>query len=343
MKALVKTAPGPGHLELQECPAPRPGPGQVLIRMKAIGVCGTDVHIMHGTYRTAAPVIIGHEFAGEIAGLGEGVSQWRVGDRVVAENIEGACGVCEVCRTGNPHICVEKRAYGTDSNGAMAELGVFKATAVHRLPDSVSDEEAAVLEPLAVVNRGVVERGLVRPENTVVVLGPGSIGLLAVQVCRAAGCREIILAGTDRDEITRLPLGQKCGATRTVNTQREDLRAVVAEATQGRGADLVIEAAGAPRAVQEAFHLVGRGKVIAAIGLTGRELNLDWDLGVFKEIDVRFSKSSTFLSWDRAITMVASRRVDVRPLITHRFPLDRWQEALNVSASGEAIKALLIP
>lgn len=343
MKALVKTASGPGNLELRDHPDPTPGPGQVLIRVKAIGVCGTDVHIMHGTYRTATPVIIGHEFSGEIVGLGAGVTQWRLGDRVVAENIEGACGVCEVCRTGNPHICAEKRAYGTDSNGAMAEYAVFTATAVHRLPDAVSYEEAAVLEPLAVVNRGVVERGMVRPESTVVVLGPGSIGLLAVQVCRAAGCKEIIVAGTDRDLATRLPLGRTCGATRVVNTQREDLRAIVAEVTGGHGADLVVEAAGAPRSVQEAFHLVGRGKVIAAIGLTGREFPLDWDVGVFKEVDVRFSKSSTYMSWDRAISMVASRRVDVRPLITHRFPLHRWQEALDVSASGEAIKALLIP
>lgn len=343
MKALVKTAPGPGKLELQEYPDPRPGPGQVLVRMKAIGVCGTDVHIMHGTYRTATPVIIGHEFAGDIAAVGAGVTHWRPGDRVVAENIEGACGLCELCRTGNPHICPEKRAYGTDSNGAMAELAVFAAAAVHRLPDSISYEEAAVLEPLAVVNRGVVERGLVRPENTVVVIGPGSIGLLAVQVCRAAGCREIIIAGTDRDTAVRLPLGQTCGATRVVNAQRENLRAIVAEITQGRGADLVVEAAGSPRSVQEAFHLVGRGKAIAAIGLTGGEFPLDWDVGVFKEVDIRFSKSSTYLSWDRAIGMVSSRRVDVRPLITHRFPLDRWQEALDVSASGEAIKALLIP
>jgi len=311
--------------------------------MRAIGVCGTDVHIMHGSYRTSTPVIIGHEFAGDIVAVGEGVTQWRPGDRVVAENIEGACGICELCRTGNPHICADKRAYGTDSNGTMAELAVFTAAAVHRLPVEVGYEEAAVLEPLAVVNRGVVERGMVRPENTVVVIGPGSIGLLAVQVCRAAGCREIVLAGTDRDEAVRLPIGRTCGATRVVNAQREDLRAVVAAVTQGRGADLVVEAAGTPRSVQEAFHLAGRGKVIAAIGLTGREFPLDWDVGVFKEIDVRFSKSSTYLSWDRAISMVAGRRVDVRPLITHRFPLQRWQEALDVSASGAAIKALLIP
>lgn len=343
MKALVKTAPGQGNLAFQDYPDPQAGEGQVLIAVKAIGVCGTDVHIMHGTYRTATPVIIGHEFAGEIIGLGRGVTRWKLGDRVVAENIEGACGVCEVCRTGNPHICAEKRAYGTDSNGVMAERAVFSAAAIHRLPEAISYEQAALLEPLAVVNRGVVERGLVRPESTVVVIGPGSIGLLAVQVCRAAGCKEIIVAGTDKDAITRLPLGKKCGATRVVNAQGEDLRAIVNEITGGHGVDLVVEASGSPRAVQEAFHLVGRGKVIAAIGLTGRELTLDWDVGVFKEIDVRFSKSSSYMSWDRAISMVASGRVDVRPLITHKFPLAQWQEALNVSATGEAIKAVLIP
>ena len=343
MKAVVKTAPGIGNLEFQDYPRPKPGPGDVMIAVKAIGVCGTDVHIMHGTYRTATPVIIGHEFAGEIVEIGEGVTGWKKGERVVAENIEGACGVCEVCRTGNPHICAEKKAYGTDSNGAMAELAVFTATALHRLPDNISYEQAAVLEPLAVVNRGVVERGLVRPESTVVVVGPGSIGLLAVQVCRAAGCKDIILVGTDKDIKTRLPLGTVCGATHVVNAQREDVRAVVSDLTAKAGADLVVEASGSPRAVADAFHLVGRGKVIAAIGLTGRELNLDWDIGVFKEIDVRFSKSSTYMSWDRAISMVASGRVDVRPLITHTFKLADWQRGLDVSASGEAIKVVLFP
>ena len=343
MKAVVKTSPGSGNLEFQDYPPPKPGPGQVMIAVKAIGVCGTDVHIMHGTYRTATPLIIGHEFAGEIVEIGEGVTGWKKGERVVAENIEGACGVCEVCRTGNPHICAEKKAYGTDSNGAMAELAVFTATALHRLPESVSYEQAAVLEPLAVVNRGVVERGLVRPESTVVVVGPGSIGLLAVQVCRAAGCNEIILVGTDKDIKTRLPLGTVCGATHVVNAQREDVRAFVSALTAKAGADLVVEASGSPRAVQDAFHLVGRGKVIAAIGLTGREFNLDWDVGVFKEIDVRFSKSSTYMSWDRAISMVARGRVDVRPLITHTFKLADWQKGLDVSASGEAIKVVLFP
>lgn len=343
MKAVVKTAPGSGNLEFKDHSRPNPGPGEVVIAMKAIGVCGTDVHIMHGTYRTATPVIIGHEFAGEIIEIGAGVTGWKKGERVVAENIEGACGVCEVCRTGNPHICAEKKAYGTDSNGAMAEFGVFTATALHRLPDSISYEQAAVLEPLAVVNRGVVERGLVRPESTVVVIGPGSIGLLAVQVCRAAGCKDIILVGTDKDTKIRLPLGKVCGATHVVNAQREDVRGIVSELTAKAGADLVVEASGSPRAVQDAFHLVGRGKVIAAIGLTGREFNLDWDVGVFKEIDVRFSKSSTYMSWDRAISMVASGRVDVRPLITHKFTLAEWQRGLDVSASGEAIKVVLFP
>lgn len=343
MKALVKTKSGAGNLAYTEWPKPSPGRGEVLIAVKAVGVCGTDVHIMHGTYRTATPVVIGHEFSGVIVEVGPETKRWRVGDRVVVENTVGACGVCELCRTGTGHICLEKRAYGTDSDGAMTEFVVFSGAAVHRLPDSVSFEEAAVVEPLAVVNRGVVERGCVRPESTVVVIGPGSIGLLAVQVCRAAGAKEIILAGTNKDVATRLSLGKQCGATRVVNVQQEDLRAIVSEVTGGAGADLVVEASGSPKAVQEAIHLAGRGKVVSVIGLTGGQVTLDWDAAVFKEIDIRFSKSSTYLSWHRAISMIADGRVDVKLLITHRFKLSQWAEALQATDKGEAIKAVMFP
>jgi len=275
--------------------------------------------------------------------LGPDTPRWRVGDRVVVENTVGACGVCEMCRTGNGHICAEKRAYGTDSAGAMAEYAVFSCSALHRIPERVSFEEAAVVEPLAVVNRGVVERGDVRPESTVVVIGPGSIGLLATQVCRSAGAREVILAGTDRDSEVRLPLGLKCGATRVVNVQKEDLREIVSRATDGFGADLVIEASGSPKAAQEAIHLAGRRKTVSVIGLTGGPVTLDWDVAVFKEIDIRFSKSSTYMSWRRALSMIEGGRVDVRTLITHRFRLSEWHEALQVAESGAAIKAILIP
>jgi len=225
----------------------------------------------------------------------------------------------------------------------MAEFACFPASALHRIPENVSYEEAAVVEPLAVVNRGVLERGGLRPESDVVVLGPGSIGLLAVQVCRAAGANRILLAGAGKDVATRLPLGKKMGADRIVNVETENLRAAVDEMTGGKGVDMVVEASGSPRAAFDAIHIAGRCKVISAIGLACQPVSLDWDVAVFKEIDLRFSKSSTYMSWSRALTMISGGRVNVRELITHRFALDEWRDALTAVETGRAIKALIIP
>jgi len=343
MKAVVKTRAGKGNIALKELAIPSPASGEVMISVKAVGVCGTDVHILHGTYATTTPLVIGHEFSGEIVKLGAGVARWAVGDRVVVENTYGACGVCAVCRTGNPHVCPEKRAYGTDSNGAMADFACFPAAALHRIPVNVSYEEAAVVEPLAVVNRGVLERGDMRSEANVVVLGPGPIGLLAVQVCKAAGANRVLLAGTGKDAEVRLPLGSKFGADRIVNVEREDLSAAVKEMTAGEGADLVVEASGSPRAAQDAIHIAGRGKIVAVIGLACRPVSLNWDLAVFKEIDLRFAKSSTYMSWRRALTMISSGRVNVKDMITHRFALHEWRKALMAVETGQAVKAVIIP
>jgi L-iditol 2-dehydrogenase len=342
MKALVKTAPGEGNLALQEIAEPRLGPDDVLIRIRAVGVCGTDVSILHGSYRTTTPIVIGHEFSGEIADIGSAVSTWKVGDRVVVENTAGACGTCELCRTGKPHICPHKRAYGTDSHGAMAELSSFHQGALHRIPDNVSDEDAALAEPLVVVNHALLERGSIAPGATVVVLGAGAIGLLSVQVAKAVGAATVILAGTRKDA-TRLALGATIGANRTVDVDAEDLRAVIAELTSGRGADVVVEASGSPRAAAESVHLVARAGQIIVVGLTGAPVSLDWDVAVFKDIDVRFSKSSTYMSWVRALQMIASGAVSTAPLITHRFPLEQWRDALRVVETGNAVKALVFP
>lgn len=342
MKALVKLEPGPGNLELQEMPVPTPSARDVVIRVRAVGVCGTDVHILHGSYRTSTPIIIGHEFSGEIAEVGSEVTAWKAGDRVVVENTAGACGTCKLCRTGNPHICSSKLAYGTDSHGAMAEYAMFHQDALHRIPDSVTFEDAALTEPLVVVNHGLLERGTIPPSSTVVVLGAGTIGLMSVQVAKSIGAGHVILAGTSKDA-GRLALGRELGADTIVNVEEDDLRQVVNRLTSNNGADVVIEASGSPKASAESIHLVARAGQVIVIGLTGAPVSIDWDLAVFKEIDIRFSKSSTYMSWVRALRMIASGDVKTAPLITHRFPLDQWREALRVVESGEAVKALVFP
>jgi L-iditol 2-dehydrogenase len=342
MKALVKTQPGPGNLALQDVDAPKPGREDAVIRVRASGVCGTDVHILHGRYRTSTPIIIGHEFSGEIAEVGPDVTGWAVGDRVVVENKAGACGTCRLCRTGNPHICAHKLAYGTDSHGALAEYAAFHQNALHRIPDNISFEDAALTEPLVVVNHGLLERATISPASTVVVLGAGTIGLMSIQVAKAIGVAHVILAGTSKDGV-RLALGKELGADTIVNVEEENLREVVSRLTSNDGADVVIEASGSPKASAETIHLAARAGKVIVIGLTGSPVSIDWDLAVFKEIDVHFSKSSTYMSWVRALKMISSGDVKTAPLITHRFGLEDWREALRVTETGEAVKALVIP
>lgn len=343
MKAIVKCKEGPGNIALMDMPIPSPGYGEVLIKVRATSICGTDVHINKGDYKTSIPIIIGHEFSGDIVQLGDGVTQWSVGDRVVAENINAACGTCEICRTGNSYICPSKRAYGTDSHGAMAEYFSCTSKALHRIPDSVSFEDASVVEPLAVVNHAILERCHFTPEGNVVVLGSGPIGLLAVQVCRSMGSRNIILCGTGKDVRERFPLGKQFGATHLVNVERENVQTVVANLTGGVGADYVIEASGSILAAQEAIRLVGRKKSVIVIGLMGRPVTFDWDSAVFKEIDLNFSKSSSYLSWHRALSMMASGRVDVGSLITHRMDMTEWEQGMRLVEKGEAVKVILYP
>jgi L-iditol 2-dehydrogenase len=189
MLALQKVEKGVGHIELRDVPEPEPQPGWVKIEVKAAAVCGTDIHIRHDQFPYWPPVTLGHEFSGVITELGEGVSGWEVGDRVVAEPHTLACEECWLCRQGHVQICADKRSPGWGIDGAFAKYIVMDSKLLHALPDSVSFDAGALVEPTANTVHDVGERAKVEPEDFVVVLGPGPIGLLAAQTAKAAGAR----------------------------------------------------------------------------------------------------------------------------------------------------------
>lgn len=344
MQALVKTQKGVGFLELREAPAPVPGPGEVLIEVKACGICGTDIHVMHDNFPYWPPVILGHEFAGEIVQLGPDVSYCRVGDRVVGEPHTQACGHCRLCRTGNIQICPMKRSPGWGIDGAFAKYLKMPERLLHRIPDTMSFDEAAVVEPTANTVHHIVERAKIEAGDFAVVLGPGPIGLLAGLTARAGGARHVVMVGAPADEAIRLKKARELGFETVINIAEQDPLEVVKDLTGGLGADLVIECSGAAPAIASTVDLVRKKGRICAIGLTGKkQIPFPWDKAAFKVCDIIFNLSTSYTSWDRAINLIASGRIPAGEVISHRLPLSEWQRAFAEVEAQRTLKVLLIP
>ena len=344
MKALVKTQKGRGFLEVKNVEDPVLGEHEALIRVKAAGICGTDLHIEVDRFHYNPPVILGHEFSGQIVEVGKKVVGYKPGDRVVAEPHKGGCGTCRYCLTGQVEVCREKRAIGYKIDGAFSDLIALPVTSLHRIPDNVSFEKAALCEPLAVVVKAVLERSRVEPEDFVVVMGCGPIGLLAAAAAKAEGARAVMVTGTTGDEKQRLPAAKKMGMDYTVNVEKENALAMVNELTQGAGADLIVEASGAEPAIRQAFDMIKIDGRICGVGLSGKEaIALPWDLAIRKAINLSCSFSSNWTSWERALSLLASGKVNVDPMISGTFPLKEWKKAFDLLRNLEAVKILLIP
>ncbi len=344
MIALQKVAKGVGNIEVRDVPEPSPEPGWVKIEVKAAAICGTDLHIRHDKFPYWPPVTLGHEFSGVIAELGEGVDDWQLGERVVAEPHSLACGKCWLCRTGSPQICGEKRSPGWGIDGAFAKYIVMPAHLLHRLPDSVSFDAGALVEPTCNTVPAVLERAKVQPEDIVVVMGPGPIGLLSAQVAKAGGAREVVIVGTPGDAELRLPVAEKVGIDHVLNLVETDPMEFVMDLTDGRGADLVVDCSGAQPAINACIAMVRKQGRMCQIGMTGKDdISVTWDAAIFKGIDIYFNISTSYTSWDRSISMIEKGKIDVESLITHREPIEKWEEVFDALEEQQGIKALLIP
>jgi L-iditol 2-dehydrogenase len=344
MQALMKMQKGAGFLELRQMPEPEPGPGEVLIEVKASGICGTDVHIKHDKFPYWPPVILGHEFAGVIAATGPDTRYYKEGDRVVGEPHTQACGHCYLCRTGNVQICPMKRSPGWGIHGSHTKYLKMPERLLHRIPGSMSFDLAALVEPAANAVHDVVERAKVEAGDFVAVLGPGPIGLLAALTARAAGAREVVIVGTPADEAIRLKKARALGFQAVLNAAAANPREVIMDLTGGLGADLVVEASGAPAAIASTVELIRRKGRICVIGMTGQDtIPFPWDRAAFKVCDVIFNLSTSYTSWDRTIHLIAGGKLPAGELITHRLPLGEWRRGFDEIEAQRALKVLLIP
>jgi L-iditol 2-dehydrogenase len=341
MQAVMKTARGEGNVALRELSQPRPGPGQVLLAVRAAGICGTDLHIYHDEYPTQPPVVLGHELAGEVVAVGDGVTRAAVGDRVTTETYFHFCGSCRFCRGGQPNLCPERRSIGSGVDGGFAPYVVVPERNIHLLPDNLSFQEAALSEPLACVVHGALELPKVTPGDVAVVAGPGAIGLLTLQVARAAGAAVVVL-GTAADR-HRLALAQDLGATRVVDIGDEDPIPIVRDLTGGWGADIVFECSGAGPAALSLLDHIRRGGQYAQVGLFGKPVAWDLDQVCLKELRVTGNNASVPSAWRTALRLLSDGSVRTAPLISDVYPLADWEDAFQRFEQRDGVKLLLDP
>lgn len=337
-----------GRLELGEVPVPVPGPGEVLCRVLACGICGTDLKIVRGAYRGTwppeLPFVIGHEWSGEVAALGPGTehSGLAVGDRVVAENHAG-CGACRMCRAGRYNLCERVREpgfklYGHTAPGALAEYAVRPAVVLHRIPSSLDPAAAAFVNQGALTVHAARRVGL-GAGATVAVWGPGLLGLLMLQVAKASGATTVVTVGRG----PRLQMAKELGSTEVVDYEQGDPVARVREAVGGRGVDVVFDCSGNPAALAQAIASTRRGGKIAVLGLTGgARAEVPVDALALDELDLLGVRSSPN-AYPAMVALLASGAIQTDPLTADRYPLSRVDAAFEALERRTAIRPLVLP
>ncbi|HEX4600871.1 MAG TPA: L-threonine 3-dehydrogenase [Gemmatimonadales bacterium] len=339
MQAIVKTQRAPG-LAVRSVPKPTVGPGEVLIAVRHAGVCGTDLHIADwdawAQGRIAPPVVVGHEFAGEIAAVGDGVAGLTVGQLVTAEG-HIVCGHCLQCRTGHSHICKNTRIIGVDRDGAFAEYIAMPATNVLPL-NGIPTTVGAVMDPMGNAFHTVLSADI--PGSTVFVVGCGPIGCFAVGIARAAGAAKVIASDVNAK---RLALAAQMGAQVTINAATDDVVRTVLGETGGEGADVVCEMSGAPAALHQAFGAVRLGGRVQLLGIPTGAVPIDLAREIiFKGITVYgVVGRKMYETWHQMQRYLAAGLLDPRPVITHQFPLAKIDEALAAIRAGDAGKIIL--
>ncbi|MBU6113555.1 MULTISPECIES: zinc-binding dehydrogenase [Mammaliicoccus] len=341
MKALVKTEPGFGNLEILEKEIPTPSENEVKIKVHYAGICGTDVHTYEGHYKVNYPVTLGHEFSGEIVEVGSNVNDFKVGDRVTSETTYYICGECEYCKTGDYNLCNHRKGLGTQQNGGFTNYLVARAASVHKLPDNVSYKAASMTEPLACAYHAVSKIDIYQ-DDTVVVMGPGPIGLLVAQVVKSKGGK-VIITGLDNDK-ARLKKAEELNLDHVVNIQHTDLKEYVNDLTDGYGADVVLECSGAVPAAKQGLDLLRKKGRYVQVGIfKDPEIPFDLEKIVQKEIRVVGSRSQKPADWEPSLQLLSTGEVNAEALVTTELDITQWDEGYNHIKGGEGIKVLLRP
>lgn len=340
MKALRYL--GPNRLEVMDIPTPKPAANEVLLRVKACGICGSDVHGYLGlTGRRIPPMTMGHEFSGQVAEVGEAVTRLKPGNRVVPYPVD-FCGTCEACRQKNYHLCANKRQFGVLTvDGAFAEYICVPEKLCFKIADSVSFDQASLMEPLAVAFHAVGRAGNLAGKN-VLIVGVGTIGLLVLECCKLMSPAAIVVSDLSD---SRLALAKEMGANHTVNPAKTDIREFVDSVTGGRGVDVAFEAVGAASAVKSAMDALAFGGLAVWIGNNKPIIDINMQQIVTRELNVSGSFLYSLEDFENVVTMINQGKIDVQKLLSLNIDLVQAPEYFKKLAEdpGDTIKVVINP
>ncbi len=338
MKALVKAKREPG-IWMQDVPMPEYGVNDVLIEIKKTAICGTDIHIYSWDDWAQAtipvPMTVGHEFYGEIVELGREVKGFQRGQRVSGEG-HITCGMCRNCRAGKRHLCRNTLGVGVNRPGCFAEYLAMPASNVLALPDNISGDQASILDPFGNATHCALAFDVVGED--VLITGAGPIGIMAVAIMRHIGARHVVI--TDVND-HRLELARKMGATRAINVKYQPIRDVMDELGMTEGFDVGLEMSGNPMALNDMVRAMNHGGHMAILGIPPQETPVDWSQIIFKGLVIKgIYGREMFETWYKMISMLQSG-LDISPVITHHFPIEDYQDAFQIMASGQSGKVIL--
>ncbi len=342
MKAAVFHGPGQ-PLKIEEVPTPKPGPGQLLIKTAACGVCHTDMHyIDHGvpTFKKP-PIILGHEPSGIVEEAGAEVTKFKAGDRVLIPPVF-SCGYCDNCRLGRENICFNMLMLGNHIDGAYAEFVKAPAKDCQHLPEDLPLEESSIIaDAISTPYHAVKNRAQVKPGDTVVVFGCGGIGINVVQMASAAGGSVIAVDIVD----SKLEMAEKLGAQHTINSVDMEDKAILKEIRRltGGGADIAIEAIGNPKTIELAQGAVKAGGCHCQVGYTHHNVAINAGRLMFREIEIKGSLGCRPVDYPKIIELVRTGKIQLAPVVTHKFKLEEIDQAFDLLRKGEALRSIVIP
>jgi len=338
MKSLAKLHKEPG-IWMHEAPIPKVGPNDLLIKIKKTAICGTDMHIYQwdewSQNTIPVPMVVGHEYVGEVVEMGQEVQGFTIGDRVSGEG-HITCGHCRNCRAGRRHLCRNTEGVGVNRPGAFAEFLVIPAFNAFKIPDNISDDLAAIFDPFGNAVHTTLSYDLVGED--VLITGAGPIGIMAAAVAKHVGARHVVI--TDINPY-RLALAEKMGATRAVDVSKASLGDVMAELGMTEGFDVGLEMSGVPVAFRDMLDKMNNGGKVAMLGIPPSDVAVDWNQVIFKGLTIKgIYGREMFETWYKMASLIQSG-LDITPMITHQFSVDDFQKGFDTMGSGESGKVIL--